>query len=245
MTDLTKDDLIKDDLFENPPTLKYLDIKGFAEPIRLAFALGKVNFIDDRITYDQIKEMRSNNKLPFSQVPILILSNNMIISQSNAILRFVGNRVGLIPNNEYIKLYVDIYLEAFADINKNFVPIWYEHAVGRSPLTGELYEDTKLTQNQIKAVLNALNLEILPKRFDLIEQSYLNSFPLLGTNISNFLCGEILTIADLVLYTLVTGIQDNNYCPGISISVIPPNLLRIVENVGNLEAIVSWNNNHK
>ena len=221
----------------------YLDIKGFAEPIRLCFVVGKVEFEDKRVTYDEITTMRSNGELPFSQVPVLRIDDGdgslpQSYGQTTAILRWAGVKTGLYKH--HLQLKIDTMLEAFADIHKALVPAWYRHACGRSPITGEMYEKTKLTSEQYTAVLEALSTEILPFRFELIEKCHNQNF---GS--PQFLCDHDLTIADLVLYTLVTGIQDGSFCDGLSTTAFPtskcPKLMQIVQRIDNIEEVKLWN----
>ena len=53
--------------------LTYLDIKGVAEPIRLALFLGDVAFEDRRVSYEQVAALREDGSLAFGQVPLLEL----------------------------------------------------------------------------------------------------------------------------------------------------------------------------
>ena len=44
--------------------LTYLDIKGLGEPIRLALAIGGVEFVDRRVSYEEVAALRAAGKLP-------------------------------------------------------------------------------------------------------------------------------------------------------------------------------------
>lgn len=81
----------------------------------------------------------------------------------------------------------------------------------------------------------------LPYRFELIEKCHTDDF-----DSPRFLCDNDITIADLVLYTIVTGVQDGTYCTGVNASAFPagrcPRLKLIVEQIGMLEAVKKWNN---
>ena len=208
--------------------LTYLDIPGFAEPIRLCLKLGGIKFVDRRVTYEEIAGMRERGELPWSQVPILEIGSETY-GQSTAILRWAGRRTGYYP--EGLELRVDSMIEAIGDIHKAMVPQWYHHAVGRSPVNGNFFEKTKLSEEQQAGVLQALNDDIIKFRFELIERCHVERF-----KAPTFLCGDMITIADLMLYTLIKGLQDeqNSFCSGISPSIVfagCTTLLSLVERV--------------
>lgn len=48
--------------------LTYLDIKGYAEPIRLALSIGGVSFVDRRVSYDEVAALRARGELAYGQV---------------------------------------------------------------------------------------------------------------------------------------------------------------------------------
>lgn len=254
--------------------LTYLDIKGYAEPIRLALRIGAIPFHDNRVSYQQIAEMRAAGKLPFGQVPTLQITNKtevatpLIIGQSQAILRWVGQRTGLLPQpGSHAALLVDSLLEALSDIHRALIPAWYKHACGRSPVNGCFYHETALTDEQHIAVLHALNSDILPARFAQIERVHSKLLADMtvtdktqptpsGTEAGKvtagsggmFLCGPYLSIADLVLYTLVKGLQDERqpFCVGVTAPVDDacPLLRGVVRRVGALQAVQDWEREH-
>merc|ERR1719159_575089 len=69
-------------------TLKYFPIAGRAEPIRLAMVIGGVKFFDQRISGPEWEE-KHKKLAPFGQVPLLLVGPK-VISQTKAILRYVG-----------------------------------------------------------------------------------------------------------------------------------------------------------
>jgi glutathione S-transferase len=79
---------------KRPPklVLTYLDIKGFAEAVRLAFAVGGIEFEDVRVGYTDVQALRAAGKLPTGQVPVLEV-DGVAYGQSAAILRYAGARV--------------------------------------------------------------------------------------------------------------------------------------------------------
>ena len=56
-----------------------------------------------------------------------------------------------------------------------------------------------------------------------------------------FLCGDVITIADLMLYTLVTGLKDeqNSFCSGISPLIVFSGCNYLLTLVDRIEARMS------
>ncbi|KAJ1491165.1 hypothetical protein T484DRAFT_1775666 [Baffinella frigidus] len=52
---------------EDAISITYLDIKGLAEPVRLALTVGGVAFEDRRVGYDEVARLRAAGELPFGQ----------------------------------------------------------------------------------------------------------------------------------------------------------------------------------
>lgn len=68
-------------------TLKYFDIPGLGEPIRMALSYAGVRFTDQRLSREQFGAIKP--ELKFGQVPCLIVDGQEIF-QSAAILRYIG-----------------------------------------------------------------------------------------------------------------------------------------------------------
>jgi glutathione S-transferase len=85
--------------------LTYFDIHGGrAEPVRLAFHLGKVAFEDHRFTFPEFAELRKTT--PFNQVPTLHV-DGVQVTQCDAILRYAGKLAGLYPTDPFQALLCD------------------------------------------------------------------------------------------------------------------------------------------
>ena len=221
-------------------TLSYLDIKGFAEPIRLALAIGHVPFEDRRVSYEDVARMRRDGMLPYGQVPLLEV-DGVRHGQSGAILRWAGRKAGLYPlTDENAMLTIDATMETIADIHKCLIPAWYKHACGRSPSTGQLYDRTKLKDEQNEGVFEALNNDILPVRFKQLDTAMVSSG-------GPFLCGSTMTVADLSLYVLMCGIQDGSFCSGVSPNVLNscPYLLELLQRVAHIPEVAMWESAHQ
>eukprot|EP00041_Stephanoeca_diplocostata_P010489 m.166759 g.166759 ORF g.166759 m.166759 type:complete len:257 (+) comp18167_c0_seq2:146-916(+) len=213
--------------------LTYLDIKGIAEPIRLTFAVGGIDFDDHRVSYKHVSQMRTTGTLPYGQVPILQVGDQ-IYSQSTAILRWAGIKAGLYPFE--CQPLIDGVEECLADIKKFLIPQWYKNALARSPVTGDLFTGTTLSAEQQHAVLNALNDVILPEKFAQLER-------VLQRSGGSYFCGEKMSICDLSFYSLASGILLGDYCDGLDPATLAdcPRLLELTKTVANHPRVAAWN----
>ena len=85
--------------------LTYFDIHGGrAEPVRLALHIGGVAFEDYRFAHPDFVEVRKST--PFGQVPTLMV-DDVQVTQSDSILRYVGKLAGLYPTDAYQALLCD------------------------------------------------------------------------------------------------------------------------------------------
>ena len=72
--------------------LYYFDIPGKGEAIRLASAHSGYPLEDVRLSRDEFMVMKESGKLPFGQVPLLELPTGECLSQSAAIMRYIGEK---------------------------------------------------------------------------------------------------------------------------------------------------------
>eukprot|EP01013_Petalomonas_cantuscygni_P008787 TRINITY_DN21522_c0_g1_i1.p1 TRINITY_DN21522_c0_g1~~TRINITY_DN21522_c0_g1_i1.p1 ORF type:complete len:226 (-),score=22.28 TRINITY_DN21522_c0_g1_i1:269-946(-) len=214
----------------------YLDLKGFAESLRLTLVVGGVSFEDRRVSYEEVAKLRAAGQLPFGQVPI-VECDGRTISQSGALLRWAGHRTGLYPLDQQPD--IDAVLEGLNDVKKSLGPQWYGNAMLRSPKTGELFPETALLPEQRAAVTNVLNTDVLPERFAQLER-------FVAKSPGPFVCGDRITIADLELYVMIDGFLEGTYAEGITPKVLDgcPRLREVACNVAAHEAVAAWNRIH-
>ena len=94
--------------------LTYFDFDGGrGEPVRIAFHHGGIDFDDDRISFPEFAEMRGSTR--FSSVPTMEIDGT-VVTQTNAMLRYVGRKVGLYPEDELQAFYCDEAMEAIEDL---------------------------------------------------------------------------------------------------------------------------------
>jgi len=90
--------------------LSYFDFSGGrGEPIRIAFHAAGVALEDNRLSFQQFGEMREGT--PFNSLPVLDI-DGAAVTQSNAILRYVGKLGGLYPTDTLQALYCDEVMDA-------------------------------------------------------------------------------------------------------------------------------------
>lgn len=78
------------------PTLTYFAIPGKGEVARLAFTLGKVDFVDKRIQFSEWPTLKPTT--PFGQLPLLEVDGTTF-AQSAAIDHYAGKLSGLVPED--------------------------------------------------------------------------------------------------------------------------------------------------
>jgi prostaglandin-H2 D-isomerase / glutathione transferase len=99
----------------NKLKLTYFDFSGGrAEPARLTMHIGGIPFEDHRFSSKDFAEIRKTT--PLNQVPTLHV-NDVQVTQSNAITRYVGKLAGLYPVDEFQALLCDEVMDALEDVN--------------------------------------------------------------------------------------------------------------------------------
>ncbi len=155
--------------------LTYFDIHGGrGEPARLALHIGGVEFDDDRISFREFSDQRLT--FPFNRVPKLEV-DGVVLSQGNAINRYVGRLAGLYPSDELQAAYCDEAMDAVEDVLSKVLttfPIKDEdekrvarEALAKGPITvylqqldrmlssrgGEYFADGRLTVADLKVMV--------------------------------------------------------------------------------------------
>jgi len=219
--------------------LTYFDIPGFGDRIRLTLAIGGIDFEDERLPstiegYEEVARRREAGLLPFGQIPVVVIDECKTYAQSNALLRYFGRqaRPTLYPDG-IEQLQCDMVLEAFADMDARLAPQHYGAAMSRSPTTGK--PAVLLSEAQKAELTRELVHDVLPTMLGRIERV------LLSTD-GPYFCGSLLTICDVVSYSIVTGIRDGSYVRDVGESVFDgcPALLAHASAVANLPAVKTW-----
>lgn len=99
--------------------LSYFDIDGGrGEPIRIAFHAAGIDFDDHRISFQEFMQTRA--EMPFTCSPVLTV-DSVPVTQSNAMLRYVGKLAGLYPEDSLQALYCDETMDAIEDLLHHIV----------------------------------------------------------------------------------------------------------------------------
>merc|ERR1712137_216846 len=161
------------------PTLTYFGVPGRAEPIRLAFFIGGIEFEDTRITYPEFGGLKQSGVLPNGQVPVLDLDGKRYF-QSIALLRYAGKRAGLYPDDPLLALQVDQAVDTLQDLTNALAASMSEKDEKKIAMRKKLAEET------------------IPKAYTVLES-------LLGDK--QFMTEAGLSIADLCLLCSSRGIR--------------------------------------
>ena len=93
--------------------LSYFDFHGGrGEPARLALAIGGIPFEDDRVGADWSD---AQGQTPFGSLPVLEV-DGQVVTQSNAINRYVGKLANLYPSDPWQAVLCDETMDAVEDI---------------------------------------------------------------------------------------------------------------------------------
>ena len=196
-------------------TLTYFDINGGrGESIRLAFHIGGIEFEDVRVKGPQFREARESFR--FHALPVLDIDGRQV-TQSNAILRYVGKLAGLYPMDDLEALHCDEVLDAVEDLN---------HAVGRTfGLQGEAMKQAReeLVQGRLATFVRGLGT-------------------LLARGGGEYFADGRLTVADLKVFVetrnLAKGILD--HVPTDLVERLAPALAAHRERVANDPGVVAY-----
>ncbi len=179
------------------PILYYFAFGGRAAAIRDAFRIGGVEFEDHHVSFEDFGAMKASNEMPFGSLPLLKLGGK-IISQSNAILRWVGAQSGLYPKDAVAALRVDEALDAGEDM--------------MAPMGASIREEDPARKAAMREDMATNSIPTYFARFEkLIHEN----------GDTGFLVGDSLTIADLRLLHSVDKLTDGSL-DGIPTSVIDP-----------------------
>lgn len=170
--------------------LTYFNIEGAAEKVRLALCMNNIQFVDERIQFEDWEKLKPN--FPYGQVPVLSV-NGRQMAQSGAMLRWIGsvNDSTLYPIRDPEKLYkIEEVLGVWEDEQKAIFPCLYLLMKPTNFGHPEGFEKTAEGMELIKNMRVSFLEKELP-RF----MGYLHKF--LQDSGGTFLCGDKPTIADL------------------------------------------------
>jgi glutathione S-transferase len=168
------------------PVLMYFAFGGRAAAIRDAFRIGGVDFEDQHVAFDDFGAMKASGEMPFGALPLLKVGGKTI-SQSNAILRWVGAQSGLYPKDAMAALRVDEALDAGEDM--------------MAPMGASIREQDPARK---AAIREDMATNSLPTNFTRFEKLIHDNGD------TGFLVGNDLTIADLRLLHSLDKLTDGS-----------------------------------
>ncbi|MFT5115603.1 MAG: glutathione S-transferase [Parasphingorhabdus sp.] len=195
--------------------LTYFDIDGGrAEPLRLAFFIGGIDFEDHRISFSEFRDMR--NDLPFRALPVLQTEHGQH-TQSGAMSRYFGKQAGLYPEDPWQAFLCDEILEVIEDATHFAVQTFF--------LKGEELE---------KARARLVEDRFIPYLKTLSER--------LSAAGGIYFAGEQLSLADLKVFiwvrTLRKGTMD--HVPTDLVEQHAPSIAEHCDRIGSLEKIAAY-----
>ncbi|MBX2836937.1 MAG: glutathione S-transferase family protein [Gammaproteobacteria bacterium] len=163
--------------------LTYFDIDGGrAEPARIALHAAGLAYQDVRWSFPEFGEKRT--AAPFHAVPFIEMDGK-VVTQSNAISRYVGKMCNLYPDDPLQALYCDEVLDALEDLN--------HYVVQTFGLEGDELKQARevLMNGRLTVFLKGLN-------------------GLLARGGGNYFADQCLTIADLKMATMLKMLRSGN-----------------------------------
>lgn len=104
------------------PKLTYFDFSGGrGEDCRLALHIAGVDFEDHRIKGATWKELKADT--PYGSLPVLQVPNKGPLAQSNTILKYIGIRHDLHPEDQFEAARHESFMNAVEDLRSKITPI--------------------------------------------------------------------------------------------------------------------------
>eukprot|EP00055_Hartaetosiga_balthica_P018759 m.135323 g.135323 ORF g.135323 m.135323 type:complete len:245 (+) comp9904_c0_seq1:95-829(+) len=162
-------------------TLKYFDIPGRAEPVRIAFHAGNVEFEDKRIAFPDYPEVKKT--LALGYLPELEIDGD-VFTQFAAQLRYAGRFSNLYPSDPIAQLKADEIIEIAQEL------------LYKAPRSEDKEEMKRLREEFAKTTLK--------KCFQYIEG-------LIEKRGNKFTGGDEISVGDLALMGIVGMIESGGY----------------------------------
>lgn len=195
--------------------LTYFDFPGGrAEPARLALHIGGIPFDDYRFAFGDFAAVRKTT--PLNQVPTLHI-NDVQVTQSDAISRYVGKLAGLYPDNALQALFCDEILSALEDINT------------------KLGVTFGMTGDALRTAREALVAEALPRYLRWLQTQ-------LENHGGEYFADHRLTIADLKAFVILRWLGSGklDHIPTDLVKTVAPKLAAYCERIATTPAIVQY-----
>ncbi|KAI3382643.1 hypothetical protein SNEBB_005386 [Seison nebaliae] len=193
-------------------TLHYFNAKGAAEFIRYMFAFKDVHFKDKR--YENETWIEAKPKMPFGQVPVLTIDNDVTLCQSKTIGRYIANELGLAGRNNLERAKADEFVDQMSDAHSEIAKMYF----------------AKDDPEKVKEIFKDLTTKILDPKLRPLED-------MLKTSKTDFIIGNDLTWADFYVASFISLWKIFNLGDFLQQY---PNLLKVQETVEKLPEIKRW-----
>jgi glutathione S-transferase len=194
--------------------LTYFDMDGGrANPIRIAFHAAGIEFEDVRISFSEFMQARAGYR--FNCVPVLRI-DDVVVTQSNALCRYVGKLANLYPEDDLQAMYCDEAMGAIEDLLHHIV-----HTLG---LEGDELKAAreKLADGWIKVILKGLD--------ELLERG------------GDYFADNRLTVADLKVVAITESLISGQFehIPADIVERVAPRLVAHAERVSQDPIVTSY-----
>eukprot|EP00301_Raphidiophrys_heterophryoidea_P005840 c12409_g1_i1.p1 GENE.c12409_g1_i1~~c12409_g1_i1.p1 ORF type:complete len:274 (+),score=56.39 c12409_g1_i1:60-824(+) len=177
--------------FSNKPHLVYFAIRGRGEAIRLALEFAGCEYTDSGqaggVDYTAMKETAGSVSFPCGQVPALV-DGELVVSQTDAIMRHIGRRYGFCGRNPVEMAIVDMVLGAVESIRLVYTKLCYEHSFSQA--AKDSYAALHILPEGVSQQNGGAHFQ------------YLENF-LKRNSSSLYIVGSGLTVADLQVFDIV------------------------------------------
>ncbi|XP_058796255.1 glutathione S-transferase-like [Phymastichus coffea] len=102
----------------------YFNAKALGESIRMLFHYGGVEFVDDRVNFEDWPKIKPST--PFGQLPVLEVDGKKVV-QSSAIARYLAKKFGLAGKDDWEALQIDSTVETIHDLRTKIAAHYYEN----------------------------------------------------------------------------------------------------------------------
>mmetsp|Transcript_22476 Transcript_22476/g.38228 ORF Transcript_22476/g.38228 Transcript_22476/m.38228 type:complete len:235 (-) Transcript_22476:1518-2222(-) len=214
--------------------ITYFGIGGRAEAVRLAAAVGKVPFTNVVVPFNEFVEKKDT--FPLGQLPMLEIEEpgkeKIALTQSMAMLRYVGKLAGLYPEDPVEAMKVDAVMDTILDME---VPV----DLSRRGAVRSFVAEEEWTADEKMAIRKRILEKSLPKYLGFLEKQ-------LEENGTGFLVGDRLTIADLKLFYLCALTIQKGILDGIPSDLFDayPKVKENLEKVKSIPEIAAWYEQH-
>ena len=194
--------------------LTYFDMDGGrAKPIRIALHAAGIEFEDVRISFSEFMQSRAGYR--FNCVPVLRI-DDVVVTQSNAMCRYVGKLAGLYPEDDLQAMYCDEAMGAIEDLLHHIV-----HTLG---LEGDELKAAreKLADGWITVILKGLD--------ELLERG------------GDYFADNRLTVADLKVVAITQSLMSGQFehIPADIVERLAPRLVAHVERVSQDPIVTAY-----